>query len=1243
MARVYFWRDVVAGSELFAPYGQEISQLMAGEYKALSLERLRGFTQPPIYSIRVNDATRILFTTYDHKACLLDVVLNHDYDKSRFLKNPAVLAAFLSKLGAAERVSGAGGAGGASGGAGSGAGRVDKDSFVDITAEELPDLASGDSEASELMPLEYYQQRLIRFSAEQSSVLSASLPSIVYGPAGCGKSSAALSLFAQYVREHQGDAEAFPIVYVSRSKPLVETMQRIWQEMNPEGVAADAVVFKTYDALLTEQLGIEATCLVHEDDFYAWYDTTYAAITRHVAMAGAGSATSARLDAKLIWQELRIRSGYEDDKHYHSLGARQSSLEEADRYEVCKAYHAYQQHLEAKGLVSPSLFALIPPADKPKLVVVDEAQDLSYQQLRVLNRLANGALLYLLGEHQVLFDGKSRLNYLREMFHRNHQTPSVIALHGTYRCAERVSALANALIQLKYNVTKGASDGLESSKITVAHELLGAGEAVWLSRSDSAGIRGLAEEGLCADFAVVAAAEHVAEAKALFKTPLVFTPKEVKGLEFRTVVLFRPLDSAESEAVCSKVDAEHLAKPHASRGHRAKAGDGDETHLGYFNELITAVTRAQQKVVIVQDARHKIKAMHDYLTAHCAGASVASSAEVADDVLAWQERAKVLLLAGKEAQARAIVEEKLGGDWSGVQPPSTSLSMGGASGALSTPASAGAGSATETSGGSLVFERELATLAKLVTQLPTASKGELAKIKRGAEFKQLLAALAQDGSRGVETTFLYQLVATPTQASLLTFCVNNNALLQNIPDKMWYQTIAAGKDKSASLLALLAGRKEGCELLPALFKARLELARAVPVNTWGSLLPKLAKKNAGYPVLKELLTQSPKAIPSATWVRFFTEAERGLKLFYALLTDLPDKINEILLFRPKEPDIALSFIGRTMSLKEVLLVLRNLVDDITESARARVTPMDIAAERGHCDAIRAFHALGADVNKSTMNDETPAFIATDCGHVEVLRVLHELGADFNQAAVGGVTPAFIAAQNGDVGALRVLHALGADLNKSKVNGATPVHVAAQNGDIATLRVLRELGADLNKPQNEGATPAHNAAEHGHVAALKALHVLGADLDQRQKDGATPAFIAAQLGHVAVLRMLHKLGADLNKPMKNGATPVFIAVLRGDVETLRVLYELGADFNKAKIDGTTPADIAAQTGNVDVIRVLHELGASPSRATDAPPSADESRPEGAAGLTPFSMLSMFKPATHGKDRASATVATMEVRH
>ena len=123
MAPVYFWRDVVAGSELFAPYGIEISQLMAGEYKALSLEKLRAFSHPPIYSIRVNDATRILFTTYDGKACLLDVVLNHDYEKSRFLKNPAVLAAFLSKIGTSARVSGALGA---SGGAGSGFGGLIK-------------------------------------------------------------------------------------------------------------------------------------------------------------------------------------------------------------------------------------------------------------------------------------------------------------------------------------------------------------------------------------------------------------------------------------------------------------------------------------------------------------------------------------------------------------------------------------------------------------------------------------------------------------------------------------------------------------------------------------------------------------------------------------------------------------------------------------------------------------------------------------------------------------------------------------------------------------------------------------------------------------------------------------------------------------------------------------------------------------------------------------------------------------
>ena len=115
-------------------------------------------------------------------------------------------------------------------------------------------------------------------------------------------------------------------------------------------------------------------------------------------------------------------------------------------------------------------------------------------------------------------------------------------------------------------------------------------------------------------------------------------------------------------------------------------------------------------------------------------------------------------------------------------------------------------------------------------------------------------------------------------------------------------------------------------------------------------------------------------------------------------------------------------------------------------------------------------------------------------------------------------------------------------------------------------------------------------------------------------------------------------------MEDGATPAFIAAQQGHVAAIRVLHEFGADLNKSKADGATPVLIAAQRGHVDALRVLADLiRATDGPLTDASSSAATSRPGGAIGLTSLSRLSMFKPATHDKAGAPATVATMEARH
>ena len=81
MNSIYYWRDIYGDLE----HMDTIYRLFQGERAGLHFERLRHDGPLPIYSIRLNLADRLLFTTFQDSLCLLDVVFNRDYHKSRFL------------------------------------------------------------------------------------------------------------------------------------------------------------------------------------------------------------------------------------------------------------------------------------------------------------------------------------------------------------------------------------------------------------------------------------------------------------------------------------------------------------------------------------------------------------------------------------------------------------------------------------------------------------------------------------------------------------------------------------------------------------------------------------------------------------------------------------------------------------------------------------------------------------------------------------------------------------------------------------------------------------------------------------------------------------------------------------------------------------------------------------------------------------------------------------------------------
>merc|ERR1711935_990709 len=132
---------------------------------------------------------------------------------------------------------------------------------------------------------------------------------------------------------------------------------------------------------------------------------------------------------------------------------------------------------------------------------------------------------------------------------------------------------------------------------------------------------------------------------------------------------------------------------------------------------------------------------------------------------------------------------------------------------------------------------------------------------------------------------------------------------------------------------------------------------------------------------------------------------------------------------------------------------------------------------------------------STWPFSTPLYIAAQDGHVDAVRALLEQNADPNLARTDiGTTPLYIAARNGHVDAVRALLEHNADPNLATTDeyGATPLYIAAQNGHVDAVQALLEQNANPNTTTTDGAwTPLKMATGLGHTAVADLLRQHGA--------------------------------------------------------------------------------------------------------------------------------------------------------
>lgn len=269
---------------------------------------------------------------------------------------------------------------------------------------------------------------------------------------------------------------------------------------------------------------------------------------------------------------------------------------------------------------------------------------------------------------------------------------------------------------------------------------------------------------------------------------------------------------------------------------------------------------------------------------------------------------------------------------------------------------------------------------------------------------------------------------------------------------------------------------------------------------------------------------------------------------------------------------------------------------LQQESQLLASSLFLAAQEGQVRVLNLLLSYGASVNSAAEDDgSTPLLIATQGQHKEAVEILLANGADPNATRGDGVTPLYIACQNGYTELVEPLLKYKADVTLPVIaDGATPLFISSQNGHWAAVTYLLQYGAQPDIPRTDGVTPLFIAAQNGHKEVVERL-LTRADVNNATFHGATALFIACFKGNTDVVRLLLSRRANVNAPCDDGATPLYIAAKNGRPDIVQLLLQSPLiDINSTYHDGSTPMMAAAEKGDLQIVRMLVERNADVNR-------------------------------------------------
>ena len=394
-------------SRVAKTYRKVIDALAADDFRAAQVKKLANVGHGKFYRARLDDSNRLLFSLVRHQdqvcALILEVIANHDYDKSRFLRGAV----------------------------------IDETKIPDIDVIE----ATKDAQTLRYLHPEHGKVHLldkpISFDDAQEAIYREPAPLIVVGGAGSGKTALTL----EKLKHAEGET-----LYVTHSAYLAQSARDLYYANGFEHAGQDAT-FLSYREFV-ETLHVPSGRETQWRDFAGWFARLKQAFRD--------------IDAHQAYEEIRgvLAAGAEGiltRENYRALGIRQSIFPAERRDALYDLFEKYRTWLPEAGLYDLNLIAQAwMPRAQPRydFVLIDEIQDITPVQLAlVLRTLKKPGHFLLCGDsNQIVHPNFFSWSQVKQLFWRDPalaERQELRVLAANFRNGLEATRVANQLLKIK--------------------------------------------------------------------------------------------------------------------------------------------------------------------------------------------------------------------------------------------------------------------------------------------------------------------------------------------------------------------------------------------------------------------------------------------------------------------------------------------------------------------------------------------------------------------------------------------------------------------------------------------------------------------------------------------------------------------------------------------------------------------------------------------------------------------------